>query len=332
MKALSRKLGFWFSLVLVSGLTPFANADDKFEFPVAASSRVLGFAPLWTADKMGFFDREGLDVEVTTTHGTAPSMEALATESVHGAFASNHGVIVLVENGLDLAIIAGGSKSTLMILGGRNIKSFEDLRGAVIGAPNLNSSTAFLLRRVLKEKGLDYPKDYSLANVGGSRSILIALSTGKVAAGVLSVSLQSRAQEMGLNFIGKISDVFPNYLLSSVSVRRAWANRNRPQVVRFLRALLRARKWLGEERDAATQLLAAELQMKPDAARKGLDYYIDNRVWEPDLGVDVEGLKTIVEMYAEQADLKGPLPDPKKYIDLSFLQTALKELGWENMK
>jgi ABC-type nitrate/sulfonate/bicarbonate transport system substrate-binding protein len=256
-------------------------------------------------------------------------MQALAEESVHGAFASNHGVIVLAENGLDLAIIAGCSKSTLMILGGRNIKNFEDLRGAVIGSPNLSSGSAFLLRRVLKEKGLDYPEDYSLANVGGSGSILNALSTGKVAAGILSIALQSRAREMGLNLIGKVSDVFPNYLLSSVSVRRDWANRHRPQVVQFLRALLQARKWLGEERDAATQFLAAELQMKPDAARRGLDYYIDNRVWEPDLGVDVEGLKTIVEMYAEQAELKGPLPDPKKYVDLSFLQTALKEFGWK---
>lgn len=175
----------------------------------------------------------------------------------------------------------------------------------------MTSGTAFLLRRVLKEKGLDYPKDYSLVNVGGSGPALIAVSTGNVAAGILSVPLNFRAQEMGLNLIGKVSDVFPNYLLSSFSVRREWANRNRPQVGRFLRALLQARKWLGEDRDGAAQFLAAELQMKPDTARKGLDYYIDNRAWEPDLGVDVDGLKAVVEIYAEQADLKGPLPDAR---------------------
>ncbi|HYJ15369.1 MAG TPA: ABC transporter substrate-binding protein [Candidatus Limnocylindria bacterium] len=321
----------WTILGVVMALaTPMAvGADDKFEFPLAVSSRVLGFAPAWVADKKGFFEREGLDVVVTTTRGTSPAMQALAAESVHAALASNDGPIGLVEKGLDLAIIAGGSKTTHMIMGGENITSFEDLRGKVIGSSTLTSGTAFLLRRVLKEKGLEYPKDYSLVNVGGSGPSLIALSTGRVAAGILSVPISFRAAEMGLNLIGKVSDVFPNYLLSSFSVRREWANHNRPQVVRFLRALLQARKWLGENRDGAAQFLAAELQMKPDQARKGLDYYIENRAWEPDLGVDVEGLKSVVEIYAEQVELKGPLPDPKKYVDMSFLQTALKELGWQ---
>ncbi len=316
------------SVVMTLSTPMTAGAEDKFEFPLAVSSRVLGFAPAWVADKKGFFDREGLDVVVTTTRGTAPAMQALAAESVHAALASNDGVIGLVEKGLDLAIIAGGSKTTHMIMGSKNIETFEDLRGKTIGSSTLTSGTAFLLRRVLKEKGLEYPKDYSLVNVGGSGPALIAVSTGNVAAGILSVPLNYRAQEMGLNLIGKVSDVFPNYLLSSFSVRREWATRNRPQVVRFLRALLQARKWLGEDRNAAAQFLAAELQMKPDEARKGLDYYIDNRAWETDLSVDVEGLKAVVEVYAEQVELKGPLPDAKKYVDMSFLQTAWKELGW----
>lgn len=316
-------------LAMTIGLPLLADADDKFVFPLAVSSKVLGFAPAWVADKKGFFAGEGLDVEVTTTRGTAPAMQALAAESVHAALAANDGVIGLAEKGLDLAIIAGGSKTTHMIIAGKNIKSYEDLRGTVIGSSTITSGTAFLLRRVLKEKGLEYGKDYSLVNVGGSGPAMIAISTGKVAAGILSVPLSFRAQEMGLNLIGKVSDVFPNYLLSSFSVRRQWAEKNRPQVVDFLRALLNARKWLGDDRQMAAQFLAAELQMTPDDARKGLDYYIDNRAWETDLGVDVVGLKAVVEVYAEQVELRGPPPDAKKYVDMSFLQTAWKELGWK---
>lgn len=317
------------SFALIVGLSQAALADEKFEFPLAVSSRVLGFAPAWVADKKGFFAQEGLQVEVTTTRGTAPAMQALAAESVHAALASNDGVIGLVEKGLDLAIIAGGSKTTHMIMGNKNFKSFEDLRGAVIGSSTITSGTAFLLRRVLKEKGLQYPNDYSLVNVGGSGPALIAVSTGKVAAGILSVPISFRAQEMGLNLIGKVSDVFPNYLLSSFSVRRPWAQQHRPQVVRFLRALLKARRWLEDDREQAADFLAAELKMKNATARKGLDYYIENRAWETNLGVDVEGLKSVVEVYAEQVDLKGPLPPAQKYVDLSYLQSAIEELGWK---
>lgn len=157
-----------FVMALIFWLPVCAGADEKFEFPLALSSRVLGFAPAWVAGKKGFFEREGLDVVVTTTRGTSPAMQALAAESVHAALAANDGIIGLVEKGLDLAIVAGGSKTTHMIMGGKNFESFEDLRGTVIGASTLTSGTAFLLRRVLKEKGLEYPKDYSLVTSAGA--------------------------------------------------------------------------------------------------------------------------------------------------------------------
>ena len=154
------------SIVMVLPVTVLAQATSK--FPVSASSKVLGYAPLWVADKKGFFQREGLDVEVIVTNGTAPSMQALVAESIHVTLAANDGVIGLVEKGIDLAIIAAGSKTTHMILGGKTIRTYEDLRGATLGSSTLTSGTAFLLRRVLKANGLDYPKDYSLVNVGGS--------------------------------------------------------------------------------------------------------------------------------------------------------------------
>ncbi|HET9916703.1 MAG TPA: ABC transporter substrate-binding protein [Candidatus Binatia bacterium] len=324
-KSVLGAIALWL-LSLAIPATVLAQARSK--FPVSASSRVLGYAPLWAADKKGFFQREGLDVEVIVTNGTAPSMQALVAESIHATLAANDGVIGLVEKGLDLAIIAAGSKTTHMIIGGKNVKSYEDLRGATLGSSTLTSGTAFLFRRVLKEKGLEYPKDYSLVNVGGSGPALIALSTGKVAAGILSVPLSFRAQELGLNVIGKVSDVFPNYLLSSFSVRRKWAAANRQEVVRFIKALLQSRKWLEENRDAGAQFLAHELKMKPEMARRGLDYYIENRSWDANLEVDLEGLNAVIEIYAEQTDWKGPLPAPDKFVDFSYLQTARRELGW----
>jgi hypothetical protein len=41
----------------------------------------------------------------------------------------------------------------------------------------------------------------------------------------------------------------------------------------------------------------------------------------------MDGLKTVVDVYAEQNGLKGPLPSPEKYVDQSFLKQALKEIG-----
>src|SRR5215468_5823015 len=242
----------WLGLVasLVFLFQVLALAEEQIKFPVAASSKVLGYAPLWVASGMGFLKREGLDAEVTAMRGTAPAMQALVSESIHVALAANDGVIGLVEKGMDLTMIAAGAKTTHMIMGGKGFKTYEDLRGATLGSSTLTSGTAFLLKRVLKAHGLEYPRDYKLINVGGSGPAFTALSTGAIAAAILAVPINFRAQEMGFNLIGKVSDIFPNYLLSSFSVRRQWAAEHRDEVVRFLKAVLRARRWLEENKKA----------------------------------------------------------------------------------
>jgi ABC-type nitrate/sulfonate/bicarbonate transport system substrate-binding protein len=322
-----KRLGFVASLVFLFPV--LALAEEQIKFPVAASSKVLGYAPLWVASGMGFLKREGLDAEVTAMRGTAPAMQALVSESIHVALAANDGVIGLVEKGMDLTMIAAGAKSTHMIMGGKGFKTYEDLRGATIGSSTLTSGTAFLLRRILKAQGLEYPKDYKLVNVGGSGPAFTALTTGNIAAAILAVPINFRAQEMGFNLIGKVTDVFPNYLLSSFSVRRSWAEAHRREVVRFLKAVLQARRWLEENKKAGAEFLSKELEIKPKLAQKGLDYYLTHRAWEPDLSIDLEGLKTVVEIYAEQAGFRGSIPSPEKYVDPSYLKEAWKELGWK---
>jgi ABC-type nitrate/sulfonate/bicarbonate transport system substrate-binding protein len=157
----------------------------------------------------------------------------------------------------------------------------------------------------------------------------MALSSGKTDASILAVPISFRAIDTGLNLIGKVSDVFPNYLLSCFSVRRRWAAEHREEVVRFLKAVLQARRWIEENPNDASEFLAKDLKLDIKVARRGLDYYLENRAWEPDLGIDVEGLKPVIETYAEQAQLKGPVPGPEKYLDLSYLKEALKQLGWK---
>src|SRR5262244_3385643 len=318
----------WLVICFLFALPALGLAREEFEFSVAASSKDLGYAPLWVASGMGFLKREGLNSEVTAMRGTAPSMQALVSDSIHVALAANDGPIGLVEKGLSVAMIAGGSK-THMIMGGKGFKTYEDLRGATIGSSTLTSGTAFLLRRVLKTRGLEYPRDYKLVNVGGSGPAFTALTTGNIAAAILAVPINFRAQEMGFNLIGKVTDVFPNYLLSSFSVRRSWAEAHRSEVVRFLKAVLHARRWLEENKKAGAEFLSKELEIKPKLAEKGLDYYLAHRAWEPDLSIDLEGLKTVVEIYAKQAGFKGSIPSPEKYVDPSYLQEAWKELGWK---
>ena len=316
------------ALLLLFLLPGLGLSQERIKFPVGVSSKVLGYGHLWAAWRLGYFAREGLDAEVVLMRGTAPAVQALIAGSISAGLVAIDGPIAAVEQGMDLIMVASSSKITHMIIGGKNYKTYEDLRGATIGSSTLTSGTAFVLRRALKIKGLEYPRDYRLLNVGGTSSSFAALSAGQIAAAMIAVPNAFQAEEAGFNVIGRVADIFPKYLLSTYTVRRSWAEKNRPRVVHFLRAVLQAKKWFEQDKKAAIEFLAKEFQLTPSLAERGLDYYLTNQAWHPELEIEMDGLKTVVEIYAEQTGMKGPIPSAEKYVDMSYLKQALKELGW----
>src|SRR5215813_8899276 len=68
-------------------------------------------------------------------------------------------------------------------------------------------------------------------------------------------------------------------------------------------------------------------ELKRDHARRGWEFYTGTHTWHPDGDLNMDGLQVVVQIYAEQTQLKGPVPKAAKYVDQSFLRDALKELG-----
>ena len=324
MGLLARSLAFVASVVVIASI---ASAQEKIKFPISASSKTLGYSPLWVAQKQGFFDRQGLDAQLVLVSGADKSTMALVGGSVSVGSGSIDATIGAVEQGADL-IATGGviNGLTHMLMGGKKFKSYEDLRGANIGSSGITSGTAFVLRRMMASKGLQYPKDYNLVNVGPSAQSYLALTANRVVAALIAVPLSSDAAELGYNIIGRADDIIPHYQLTEISTRRSWAEKNRPVMVRFMKAMVLTYRWMFENRYAAVDFLAKEMKLKPAHALKGWEFYTQNRFWPPDGDVTVEGLKTNIRIYAEQTGAKGPLPDLGRYLDQSYLRDATKEL------
>lgn len=315
-------------IFLVGTLAMCWGADEKVKLPVSASSKTLGYSPLWAAAKQGFFERQGLDIQPVLIQGADKSVMALVGGSVAISGAAADAPIGAVERGVDLVSVGGVINGlSHMIMGAKNYKTYEDLRGATIGSSGLTSGTAFVLRRVLKAKGLEYPRDYKLINVGGSAQAFAALSSGQIAASIIAAPLSFEAAEMGFNVIGKVAEVIPNFQLTVLTARRSWAEANRPLVVRFMKAMALTTRWLYENKRAAIEFLTREMKLKPGHAEKGWEYYTENRIWHPDADVNLEGMKAVIQIQAEQGQIHGALPRPEKYVDQSYLREALKELG-----
>jgi hypothetical protein len=73
--------------------------------------------------------------------------------------------------------------------------------------------------------------------------------------------------------------------------------------------------------------LAKEMNLKPDHAWRGWEFYTSSRIWHPEGDINLDGLQVVAQIYAEQTQAKGPVPNAVKYVDQSYLREALKELG-----
>lgn len=303
-------------------------AQEKPKIYLGASSKTLGYSPLWVATKKGFFEQQGLDVELVLLRGMPMTVQALAAGSLHFGSGGPEPYIEATERGLDFVITGGVINGTAQfIIAGKNYKSYEDLRGATFGTASLSGGTITALREALKVKGLEYPRDYKLLIVaGGSSANLAALQSGQIAATTVAVPLNYAAEEAGFNIIGRIIDGVPNFQTNVIATRRSWAEKNRPVMVRFMKGVVQALRWLHENKEPAVEFLSREIQLKPIHARKGWEFYMQNRLWPPDGAVTFEGMKYNIRIYADQTGARGPLPDPAKFVDQSYLYEAVREL------
>jgi len=320
--------GVFFPLLwlLVSAFsTSEASAQEKFRFPIGESSKTLSYGPLWVASKMGFFEKEGLDVPIVTMRGSPLTIQALTADSIYVANATVDTLITATEKGAgDLTMIGGLINGLgLAMVGGKSYKSYAELRGTTIGTQTLTSGTGFALRLVLKTHGMEYPRDYSLLNIGGASDRYQALLSGQISSAPVGVPLDLVAKQQGFNIIGYFADDLPNFQFNTYIVKRSWAEKNRPLVVRFMRAMVSTMRWMNDNRDQACSYLTKEMSISMEHCRHGSDYNWKSRIWDRNAELNVEGIRTVIKITAEQGILKEPLPQPAKYMDPSYLKQAI---------
>jgi NitT/TauT family transport system substrate-binding protein len=318
------------SIVLLSmilWLPSIALAQERVKLRVSSATKTLGYGPLWIASRMGFFDKQGLDVDLVVIRASDVGIQALAGGSLEIAGSASDASIAAVEKGLDLVIIGGIINGlTQSIMAAKKFKTYNDLRGATFGAISLTSGVTFALRQVLKVKGLEYPRDYKLLVIGGSPQTYAALTAGSIDAAALSLPLNYAAEEQGFNEIGRFVDVIPNYQLAALSTKRSWAEKNRLVLVRVMRAMAQTMRWIHQNREPAVDYLTKEMNLKREHARRGWEFYTSTRMWHPDGDLNLDGLQIVTQIYWEQTQSKGPVPSGAKYVDQSYLREALKEL------
>src|SRR5260370_38950263 len=134
-------------------------ADAKLKLKVA----FIGLTcepPIFVAYENGFFEEEGLDVELVKT-----DWDGLQAGLGLGRFHANHTLLMYIltplESGLDVKITGGVHTGCLRIQAGikTDIMTVADLKGKKIGISGMGSPPFLYASRVLARAGMDPKKD-----------------------------------------------------------------------------------------------------------------------------------------------------------------------------
>lgn len=299
------------------------DMSDKLN--VGIVSRTFFNLPLWAGMENGWFAAENLDV-TTTLMGNASQTPPLLDGTLQLYLGGPEGVLQNVAAGGPLRIIAGNTgKLTHSLIAAPRFKSIEDMRGATIGILNQVEGTFFQLKEMMAAHGLHYPADYTVKDTGGVPPRHKALLEGTIDAGLQSIPWNYVAEEAGFKTFGEVSKYVPDWQFVTLNANNDWAKANRPVLVRFLRVLDRATRWVHANRDAAAAIAERELPTRRDYAERAWDHYTRTNALDRDMAVNRKGLEKVIATQIEA----GLLPETAStaaatYIVDDYLHEAQK--------
>ncbi len=314
-----RDLLLWLALACTCWLASAVPASGQ-AIRLAVISEGTNAWPLYAAQAEGFFQREGLRVEVTVTRSSARQLDELKKGGFDIGFQQADHIVRAVEGGSDLFIfMAQAHAPELTLVGAPEVASIEELRGHTVAVDGTRTGYALLLRKLLAGHGLK-EGDYTVKEFGGSQERFDALQAGQAAASWLNPPFDRRLLANGFRRLASTEESFPGYPGQIAGARRSWASTHEAQPVGFIRAMDAAYTWLQDpkNRGEAMRVLPSRLNIDARTASDALDDFA--RLPRPK--IDADGLKQVIDVYWEAEGLPGPKGEPVKYMDLSYLQKA----------
>jgi NitT/TauT family transport system substrate-binding protein len=304
---------------------------SAFSLRAVAADRVIGDyggfsgfqSAVWIAKDLGFFDKNGLDVELLLINGSARSVAALFSGSTQFATGSATGPLLASSRGSDLVIIAASyNKFPYSIVVKPEIRNPNDLRGKKIGILNFGGSNDLALQLALKEWGLKR-QEVEVIIGGDAPTRLASLMTGRTDATILAPPHLTRAVKSGYRVLVDMGDMRANFSQSSLSVRRGYLRDNRDIVKRYLKAYSEAVHVLRTDRARSEKVFAKRMRIDdPETLRETYNYFGPRFSFPP--RVDLQGIKDTLEFYASSnPELKNRTP--QEFVDHSILDELAKE-------
>jgi ABC-type nitrate/sulfonate/bicarbonate transport system substrate-binding protein len=283
--------------------------------------------PLLVAEREGYFVREGLDFSMLPVPGGGEKLiAALHDGTADISHVATPFLIQAALAGSDAVAIAAEFNNPIYSLVAKpENKTYADLKGKLIGVAAETGSITIAIRKLLALNGLGR-EDFRTRFVDGTPERLSCLTAGDCDAVPLGQPQDFVALRRGFRLLGLSTEAVPEYLYTVTAVRRSWADANKDAIVRYVRALSSAFKFIRDpaKRDQLIRTIVDTTGFAEANAKLTLALYFepDRRVL-PKLGeINLGGMEQAIALMGEGGILKAPLPRAERFVDLQYLQAA----------
>ena len=280
--------------------------------------------PFRIANAKGYFREQGLTVEPIFVRGGPIAITALISGNVD--FASIGGAQAAIRSkarGLDLNIIASLSNYTnYTLIGAKDSKRLEDLRGKIIGVTGAGAFSDFTIRIYLKRNNLDPDKDVTLRAIGQTVVRAGALEKGLISAAPFSAEDAVKLMDKGFPMIVNLNEALR--VPQSVYVTRGEMLEKNPETTkRFLKAVILGMQFAKYNKQEAIKVgFAAGLQGEPDVVNRSYDLFSPG--FAADLSVAWDGIQIMLD-----EDQRAGIVDKKFTLDRVINDRILKQAQQE---
>jgi ABC-type nitrate/sulfonate/bicarbonate transport system substrate-binding protein len=217
--------------------------------------------PMWIADDQGLWQKYGLEVEATLLQSSAQIAPAMAAGEVDVALTAGAGVVDIDLAGGDQVLIASlQNEMRFFVHAQPDIRRIEDLRGKQLGITRRGSGVNLAADIVLDAAGLEPGSDVALQELGTVQNEFSALTSGQIAAVILSAPSNILAARQGYPQIADLKDYHVPYSQGALAVTRHTLA-ERPALVRdFVKAFVEGLGMAKRDPALAKRVLAANTQ------------------------------------------------------------------------
>lgn len=298
---------------------------------VSEVTRSVFYAPQYIAISEGFFEENGIDIDLTTGQGADAVMTSVLSNQCEIGFAGPEASIYVYNEGKEdytevFAQLTKRDGSFLVARENTDSFSWQDLKGKTVIPGRKGGVPYMTLEYVLKKNGIDPQKDLILDD-----SIKFDLMAGAFSAGnadyvTLFEPTASNTEKQGKGYIvasvGEASGEIP---YTAYFAKKSYIENNSETIQNFTNAIYKGQIWVKEH--SAEEIAASIQDFFPDSdieqLADAIQKYKDIDAWNETPVLEKEAFDRLQEVMTMAGELEKEAPYDK-IVNNSFAKESIK--------